>query len=302
MGEGRASGDHRRRRERGPGRARCRTPAASIWCRPSPASARPIGTRMRGAPFSASPATARSAHIVRAALESVCYQTADLLTAMRQDIEAADAGVLPDTLRVDGGMVANDWVCQYLADILDCPVERPAVIETTALGAAYLAGLAVGIHPSMQAIADSWRADGRFAPKLDPATRKARLDGWADAVSSRANDPLLRCGAGRPAGRDRQPLSSARASSPSRPWRSSSTSRRRPSAATSTSSPTRASCSATTVVQRCRRACRTSPIRAARCCISRPSSGSPGRSPPTSRTTPRSASISARPTRRSPRR
>ncbi len=124
-----------------------------------------------------------SAHIVRAALESVCYQTADLLTAMRQDIEAASAGVLPDTLRVDGGMVANNWVCQYLADILDCPVERPAVIETTALGAAYLAGLAVGIHPSMQAISDSWRADARFEPKLDQATRKARLDGWADAVS-----------------------------------------------------------------------------------------------------------------------
>jgi len=124
-----------------------------------------------------------SAHIVRAALESVCYQTADLLTAMRQDIAAAGAGVLPDTLRVDGGMVANDWVCQYLADILDCPVERPAVIETTALGAAYLAGLAVGIHPSMQAIADSWREDGRFVPKLDRDTRKARLAGWADAVS-----------------------------------------------------------------------------------------------------------------------
>jgi len=124
-----------------------------------------------------------SAHIVRAALESVAYQTADLLTAMRDDITAAGAGVLPDTLRVDGGMVVNDWVCQYLADILDCPVERPAVIETTALGAAYLAGLAVGVYPSMEAIAESWRADGRFAPKLDAATRKTRLDGWAKAVA-----------------------------------------------------------------------------------------------------------------------
>ncbi len=124
-----------------------------------------------------------SAHIVRAALESVAYQTADLLTAMRDDIEAAGAGVLPDTLRVDGGMVANDWVCQYLADILDCPVERPAVLETTALGAAYLAGLAVGVYPSMQAIAESWRADGHFAPKLDAPTREARLDGWARAVA-----------------------------------------------------------------------------------------------------------------------
>ena len=124
-----------------------------------------------------------SAHIVRAALESVAYQTADLMTAMRDDIAAAGAGVLPDTLRVDGGMVANDWVCQYLADILDCPVERPAVLETTALGAAYLAGLAVGVYPSMAAISESWRADGRFTPKLDEATRAARLDGWAEAVA-----------------------------------------------------------------------------------------------------------------------
>ncbi len=121
-------------------------------------------------------------HIVRAALESVCYQTADLLAAMKDDLEAADAGVLPETLRVDGGMVANDWVCQYLADILNCPVERPKVVETTALGAACLAGLAVGLYPSMAFIAESWRADGRFTPRLDPATRRRRLDGWADAV------------------------------------------------------------------------------------------------------------------------
>jgi glycerol kinase len=124
-----------------------------------------------------------NAHIVRAALESVCYQTADLMKAMRDDIEAAAAGVFPDTLRVDGGMVANDWVCQCLADILDCPVQRPAVIETTALGAAYLAGLAVGVYPSMQAIAESWRADGQFFPKLEAAIRAERLRGWADAVS-----------------------------------------------------------------------------------------------------------------------
>jgi glycerol kinase len=122
------------------------------------------------------------AHIVRAALESVAYQTADLLRAMRDDIEAADAGVLPDTLRVDGGMVANDWVCQYLADILDCPVERPAVVETTALGAAYLAGLAIGLYPSLEEIGRGWRADARFVPGMSAATREARLAGWADAV------------------------------------------------------------------------------------------------------------------------
>jgi glycerol kinase len=123
------------------------------------------------------------AHIVRAALEAVCYQTADLMTAMKDDIRAADAGVFPEALRVDGGMVANDWVCQYLADILDCPVERPAVLETTALGAAYLAGLAIGFYPSLDAISRSWRADGRFAPSMPAATRAARLKGWAEAVA-----------------------------------------------------------------------------------------------------------------------
>jgi glycerol kinase len=124
-----------------------------------------------------------SAHIVRAALESVCYQTADLMVAMRDDIAAAAAGVFPDTLRVDGGMVANDWVCQYLADILDCPVERPAVVETTALGAAYLAGLAVGLYPSIEHIGESWRADGRFVPTMPAATRETRLAGWEAAVA-----------------------------------------------------------------------------------------------------------------------
>jgi glycerol kinase len=124
-----------------------------------------------------------SAHIVRAALEAVCYQTADLMTAMKDDIAAAEAGVFPDTLRVDGGMVANDWVCQYLADILDCPVERPAVVETTALGAAYLAGLAVGVYPSIEHISDGWRADGRFAPAMPAATRETRLAGWEAAVA-----------------------------------------------------------------------------------------------------------------------
>ncbi len=123
------------------------------------------------------------AHIVRAALESVCYQTADLMTAMQDDIAAAAAGAFPETLRVDGGMVANNWVCQYLADVLDRPVERPAVIETTALGAAYLAGLAIGFYPSMDAIGRSWRADRRFVPNMPASTRDARLAGWARAVA-----------------------------------------------------------------------------------------------------------------------
>jgi glycerol kinase len=91
-----------------------------------------------------------------------------------------DAG--PGTLRVDGGMVANGWLCQFLADILDRPVERPAVIETTALGAAYLAGLAAGVYGSLDAVADAWRLDRRFEPRLRPAERDRLLEGWRQAV------------------------------------------------------------------------------------------------------------------------
>ncbi len=122
-------------------------------------------------------------HIVRAALESVCYQTADLMRAMADDVAAAGAASLPRELRVDGGMVRNSWLCQYLADILDRPIDRPAVTETTALGAACLAGLAVGLYPSMEAIAANWQRERRFLPAMDERTRRARLEGWQDAVS-----------------------------------------------------------------------------------------------------------------------
>jgi glycerol kinase len=120
------------------------------------------------------------AHIVRAALEAVCYQTSDLMRAMHDDLGGV-ADVQP--LRVDGGMVANDWLCQYLADVLDRPVERPAVIETTALGVAYLAGLATGVYVSLEQIADAWRCERRFEPQMDEATRLRRLAGWEEAVS-----------------------------------------------------------------------------------------------------------------------
>ena len=122
------------------------------------------------------------AHIVRAALESVAYQTADLMRAMAADVAAAGGGALPEALRVDGGMVANDWFCQDLADTLGRPVERPAVIETTALGAACLAGLAVGFYPSMAALEDRWRLEKRFAPASDAGARAERLKGWEAAV------------------------------------------------------------------------------------------------------------------------
>lgn len=116
------------------------------------------------------------AELVRAALESVVYQTADLMTAIAGD------GVAPKTLRVDGGMVANDWVMQFLADILDIPVERPRILETTALGAAYLAGLQAGIFESTSDIAERWRLDARFQPAMAPETRTRNLMGWKEAL------------------------------------------------------------------------------------------------------------------------
>ena len=118
------------------------------------------------------------AHFVRAALESVAYQTRDLMVAM-----AADAGALPDSLRVDGGMVANDWLMQFLADVLDLPVERPTVTETTALGAARLAGLGAGLYPSPRALSGRWRLDRRFEPSMPAGTRERLLAGWDDAVA-----------------------------------------------------------------------------------------------------------------------
>ncbi|MEK0084705.1 glycerol kinase GlpK [Benzoatithermus flavus] len=122
------------------------------------------------------------AHIVRAALESVAYQTLDLVDAMTADMAAAtlDGGL--GGLRVDGGMVVNDWVCQFLADILNRPVERPAVVETTALGAAYLAGLAAGVYASLPAVAGAWRLERRFEPGLAPEQRERLVAGWRQAV------------------------------------------------------------------------------------------------------------------------
>ena len=120
---------------------------------------------------------ATSAHIARAALESVAYQTFDLLEAMQHD-----AGRGADALRVDGGMAANDWFCQFLADMLQAPVERPAVLETTALGAAFLAGLAVGVYGGIADVAAHWRGERRFEPTMSLATRATLLTGWRKAL------------------------------------------------------------------------------------------------------------------------
>ena len=125
--------------------------------------------------------------IARAALESVGYQTRDLLVAMSADLGAGEGGALridggPAAVRVDGGMVANDWLCQFLADLLDRPVERPAVTETTALGAACLAGLEVGLYPSLDAVAGAWRLERRFEPRMSASERQRLYAGWRDAV------------------------------------------------------------------------------------------------------------------------
>ena len=116
--------------------------------------------------------------IARATLESVCYQTRDLLEAMRRDWGSPGDTVL----RVDGGMVNSDWTMQCLADTLDAPVDRPRVLETTALGAAYLAGLQVGVYPDMETFANGWALDQRFTPHLAENERARKYDGWKNAV------------------------------------------------------------------------------------------------------------------------
>ena len=120
---------------------------------------------------------ATSAHIVRAALEAQGYQTADLMQAM-----AEDAGYPITEIRVDGGMVKNSWVCQFLADITSTPVLRPTVTETTVLGAAYLAGLQAGIFPSLDHIGKEWECERRFTPVMPSAEREKLYDGWQQAV------------------------------------------------------------------------------------------------------------------------
>ena len=115
----------------------------------------------------------------RAALESVGFQTRDLLEAMKSDwVDAADK----DVLRVDGGMSASDWSMQFLSDIIGAPVDRPKVLETTALGAAWLAGMRAGIYPDQKGFAAEWALERRFEPAMDEATRDRRYAGWQDAV------------------------------------------------------------------------------------------------------------------------
>jgi glycerol kinase len=117
------------------------------------------------------------AHVVRAALEAIAYQTRDVFEVM-----AAEAGRRPQELRVDGGATENGFLCQFQADLLDLPVLRPAVLETTALGAAYLAGLGVGLWPGPEALRDLWRLDRAFRPSMAADRREALYAGWRRAV------------------------------------------------------------------------------------------------------------------------
>ncbi len=133
----------------------------------------------RGAIFGLTRGTG-PAEFARAALESVAYQTFDLLEAMRKDW-AGDNG--KTVLRVDGGMVASDWTMQRLADVLAAPVDRPVFLETTILGAAWLAASRAGIWPDQEGFAAHWKRDRRFTPDLDGAERERAIAGWRDSVS-----------------------------------------------------------------------------------------------------------------------
>ena len=119
-----------------------------------------------------------AAHIARAALEAVAYQTLDLTEAMQRD-----GAQPPAAIRIDGGMAANDWLCQFLADILQARVERPAELETTALGAAFLAGLATGVWPDLGSLAARSGTAAVFEPRMHQARRAALLAGWHQALA-----------------------------------------------------------------------------------------------------------------------
>ena len=129
----------------------------------------------RGAVFGMTRGTGRD-HLIRATVESVVYQTYDLFEAMGKD------GVTPNALRVDGGMSANSWMCGYLSDILDMPVLRPTILETTALGAAYLAGLGAGLYDGLDDVSEHWTAEREFNPTLSAQTRETRLADWSKYV------------------------------------------------------------------------------------------------------------------------
>ena len=115
--------------------------------------------------------------IVRAVIESVAYQSYDLLNAMNKD------GLKPNVIRVDGGMVKNNWFSQFLSDIINVHVDRSRVKETTALGAAYMAGLKIGVYKSLDDISKNWKINKRFSPNINKIERLKLLKGWSQAIT-----------------------------------------------------------------------------------------------------------------------
>jgi glycerol kinase len=142
--------------------------------------------RARGAIFGLT-RTSGAAELARAALEAVAYQSRDLLEAMHADWPASKSSTT--VLRVDGGMTVSDITMQILADILASPVDRPIVMETTALGAAYLAGRGAGVCPDLAGFAGQWRLDRRFEPRMDSETRERKYSGWRQAVRRTLTNP-----------------------------------------------------------------------------------------------------------------
>jgi glycerol kinase len=128
-----------------------------------------------------------AAELARAVLEAVGYQTRDLLDAMRADWPASKSSMT--VLRVDGGMAASDLTMQFLADMLASPVDRPVVMETTAVGAAYLAGRMAGVCPDLDGFAAQWQLDRRFEPRMNSSTRERKYSGWKHAVQRTLTNP-----------------------------------------------------------------------------------------------------------------
>ena len=160
-------------------------PSKSTSCRRSSVSARRIGMLRRVARILGLTRNTGPGDIARAALEAVGYQTRDMLEAMHADWP----GAADTVLRVDGGMTASEVTMQFLADILGAPVDRPVVMETTALGAAFLAGYRAGVCPDPEGFAATWQLDRRFMPAMDEATRARKWAGWQAAIA-RVRTPL----------------------------------------------------------------------------------------------------------------
>ncbi|MFK7902932.1 MAG: glycerol kinase GlpK [Nitratireductor sp.] len=134
----------------------------------------------RGAMFGLTRGTTRN-EVAKATLEAVCYQTHDLLSAMQKDWKGSKGK--KTVLRVAGGMVASDWTMQQLSNILNTPVDRPQVLETTALGAAWLAASRIGLWPDAKGFAKTWARESRFKPSMKAAVRERKIAGWKDAIS-----------------------------------------------------------------------------------------------------------------------